>query len=121
MIERKGVAVGWWLLSVLAAVVLGWWLAMRTMALRVGQAAAVVAAALPASAEPAKRALATVPLKDRAEDYLTVRELEGYLSLCGKSIRREINEGKLPSHRMRKKLTVKGSDALAWLSARKEG
>ena len=131
-------------MSVLVAVCLGWWLAVRTLALRIGAVVGAVAPALSDGsasvggggaapptpngevlAEPivsaAARISGMVPLKDRAEDYLTVKELEGYLPLCGKSIRREIADGKLPSHKMRGKLTVKGSDALAWLLARKEG
>jgi len=118
MSDRRGASFGWWLFSVLAAVVLGWWLAVRTLALRVGQAVAVVPKELPAVGD--HKVTSAVPLKDRAEDFLTVKELEACLPLCGKSIRREIAEGKLPSHRMRGKVTVKGSDALAWLSARRE-
>ena len=119
MNEPKEEATGWWLLAVLAGVALGWWLAIRTMAIRVSAAAAAVLAGpeLPAS-EIARPPLS---LKDRADDYLTIKELEKYVPLCGKSIRKEIDEGRLPSHRMRGKVTVKGSDALAWLSARKEG
>ena len=113
--ERGEVGIGWWLFSVLAAFALAWWLAVRTMALRVGSAAAT---ALPAGEVGAKAKVLT--LQDRADDFLTVKELEKHLPLCGKSIRREISEGKLPSHRMRGKVTVKGSDALAWLSARRE-
>lgn len=124
MTERRTVGVGWWLLSVLVAVVLGWWLAVRTLALRVGEAAAVMAPALQGGGEavgPAVKKLpAKVRLEDRAEDYLTVKELAKYLSTCERTVRREIKEGKLPSIRMRGKVTVKGSDALAWLSARKE-
>ena len=119
MSEREEEYTGWWLLSVLAAVVLGWWLAMRTMARQVANVVANAVLAEPGanSAFPGRKA----SLEERADDYLTVRELEEYLPLCGKSIRKEIKEGKLPSHRLRGKVTVKGSDALAWLSARKEG
>lgn len=114
-IEQKEVGIGWWLFSVLAAFALAWWLAVRTMALRVGTAAVTT---LPAGEVRAKAKVLT--LRDRADDFLTVKELEKYLPLCGKSIRREISDGKLPSHRIRRKVTVKGSDALAWLSARRE-
>jgi hypothetical protein len=84
----------------------------------VSAAAAAVLAGPELAAEEITRP--SLSLKDRADDYLTVKELEKYVPLCGKSIRKEIDEGRLPSHRMRGKVTVKGSDALAWLSARKE-
>lgn len=62
-----------------------------------------------------------MPLHRRASDFLTVRELAAYLGVSTKTVHREITAGKLPSVRMRNKVTVQGSDALAWLSARKEG
>jgi hypothetical protein len=118
MNEPKEEASGWWVVAVLAGVVLGWWLAIRTMAMRIASATAAVVAGHELPAAEAVRP--TLSLKDRAEDYLTVKELEKYVPLCGKSIRKEIEDGRLPSHRMRGKVTVKGSDALAWLSARRE-
>jgi hypothetical protein len=119
--EREDAGVGFWLFSVLAAVFLGWWLAVRTMALRVGQVATVGAQAIPPADPRAKRLLPLEVLRERADDYLTVKELERHLPLCGKMIRAEIASGRLPSRRMRGKVTVKGSDALAWLLAREEG
>jgi len=109
------------LVAVLLVVVLGWWLAMRRVAMRVRDAGAQVVPALAPVEAVEVRALRAVRLEDRRDDYLTVKELESYLHLCGKSIRKEMKEGGLPSHRLRGKITVKGSDALAWLSARKEG
>ncbi len=109
------------LLAVFVAFVLGWWLAVRTLALRTVGMAEVVTTGPSPSVAGAKPVPAKWSWADRAEDYLTVKELEVHLPLCGKSIRKEIGEGRLPSHRLRGKVTVKGSDALAWLSARKEG
>ena len=119
--ESEDVGAGFWLFSVLAAVALGWWLAVRTMALRVGEAVAVTLPGIPPPDPRAKRLLPESVLRERADDYLTVRELERHLPLCGKKIREEIKSGKLPSRMMRGKLTVKGSDALDWLLARREG
>jgi len=122
MSERKEVGFGWWLLSVLVTFALGWWLAVRTMTLRVGQVAAAVAIpGIPPADPRAKRLLPESVLRERADDYLTVRELERHLPLCGKKIREEIKSGGLPSRKIRNKLTVKGSDALAWLLAKEEG
>lgn len=119
--EQKEVGIGWWLVSVLVGVALGWWLAVRTLALRVGEAASVTLPGIPPPDPRAKRLLPLSVLKERADDYLTVRELERHLPLCGKRIREEIKDGRLPSKKIRSKVTVKGSDALAWLLAKKEG
>jgi hypothetical protein len=118
MNEPRDEAFGWWLLAVLGAVVLGWWLAIRTMALRIGAVATATLTGVDVPTEKVVRPKLT--LEQRSEDYLTVKELEEHLPLCGKSIRAEIRDGRLPSHRLRGKVTVKGSDALAWLSARRE-
>jgi hypothetical protein len=112
MSERRGVSPCWIVLGVLAGVLLGWWLKARAIAVEAKRVAVMTVA------QGSKR---LVPLAERADEFLTVKQLEECLPLCGKSIRREIAEGKLPSRRMRKKITVKGSDALAWLSAKKEG
>jgi hypothetical protein len=120
MSEREEDVFVWGVVAALVGVLVGWWLAVQAMAQRVGQVAAMAVAATPVGVQPVRPGLAPLSLKERSEDFLTVKELEKHLPLCGKSIRREIGDGKLPSHRMRGKLTVKGSDALAWLSARKE-
>ena len=61
------------------------------------------------------------PLKDRVDDYLTVVEVADYAAVSAKTVWREIRDGKLPTTRIRGKAMVKGSDALAWLSAGREG
>lgn len=104
MSERKGVSPFWIVFAVVVGVVLGWWLKAKAMAVQL-------------AGQPKPK----VPLEERAGDYLTVKELKAYLPVCEKTLRREINEGKLPSIRMRGKVTVQVSDFLAWLSARREG
>lgn len=106
----------WWVATALAGVLVGWWLAMRRMGAKVAARAAVVVEDAKAVLEPPALPL----LSKRSEDYLTVREVARYVSLCEKSVRREIDARRLPSYRVRGKVTVKGSDVSAWLSARRE-
>ena len=115
---------GWVVLGKIAGVMVGWWLAMRRMFVR-GVSSAVVVADGPEVERSNPVAALTaetrrVPLTKRADDYLTVREVAREASLSEKSIRREIDDGRLPVTRLRGKVTVKGSDVLAWLSARRE-
>lgn len=115
---------GWVVLATIAGVLVGWWLAMRRMFTREVSSAVVVADG--PEVEPSKPVAVLgpetrrVPLAKRVEDYLTVREVAREASLSEKSIRREIDDGRLPVTRLRGKVTVKGSDVLAWLSARRE-
>ena len=106
----------WWVVTALVGVLVGWWLAMRSLALKAtGSRAVAVEEPKPALPEAVR-----LPLSERSEDYLTIDELVAYLPVGDKTIRREIKARHLPSTRIRGKVTVKGSDALAWLSARRE-
>ena len=123
MKARKWFGPGWWLVTMMAAMFMGWWLAMRTMASRAGMSSAVVlepAALCSAVVEVPAPTLAVIPLSKRAEDFLTVKEIARHLGVSEKTVRRELDEGRMPLVRMRGKVTVKGSDVLAWLSARRE-
>ena len=62
-----------------------------------------------------------VPLEKRQGGFVDVEELAEYTGLCVKTIRREVEDRALPVHRVRGRLIIAVSDALAWLSARKEG
>ena len=62
-----------------------------------------------------------VPLEKRVGGFLDIDELAEHLGLCVKTIRREIEDGRLPVHKIRGRLIVKVSDVSAWLSARREG
>lgn len=116
--RRKGEFAGWVIVGVVVGVVVGWWLAVRSFASRAVSAVAEVVE--PLQLDGASGQVKT-PLAKRSNDYLTLRELAAYLNVSTKTVHREIKAGKLPSVRMRNKVTVQGSDALAWLSARKEG
>jgi len=63
---------------------------------------------------------AFVPLDKRSSGFVDVEELADYTRLCVKTIRREIEDRNLPHHRVRGRLIIAVSDALAWLSARRE-
>lgn len=62
-----------------------------------------------------------VPLEKRQGGFVDAEELAKYTGLCIKTIRREVEDRALPVHRVRGRLIIAVSDALAWLSARKEG
>lgn len=62
-----------------------------------------------------------VPLEKRRGGFVDVEELASHTGLCVKTIRREVEERSLPVHRIRGRLIIAVSDALAWLSARREG
>ena len=66
-------------------------------------------------------ARAFVPLDKRPGGFVDAEELAEYTRLCVKTIRREVEDRALPVHRVRGRLIIAVSDALAWLSARKEG
>lgn len=66
-------------------------------------------------------ARAFVPLDKRPGGFVDAEELADYTGLCVKTIRREVEDRALPVHRVRGRLIIAVSDALAWLSARKEG
>jgi excisionase family DNA binding protein len=63
---------------------------------------------------------ALVPLDKRSGGFVDVEELADYTRLCVKTIRREIEDRNLPHHKVRGRLIISVSDALAWLSARRE-
>jgi excisionase family DNA binding protein len=71
-------------------------------------------------AHRASLARAFVPLDKRSGGFVDVEELADYTRLCVKTIRREIEDRNLPHHKVRGRLIIAVSDALAWLSARRE-
>lgn len=72
-------------------------------------------------AQRARLARAFVPLEERHGGFVDAEELAAFTGLCVKTIRREIEDRNLPHHKVRGRLIIAVSDALAWLSARREG
>ena len=59
--------------------------------------------------------------RSRLVTAVDAEDLALYTGLCVKTIRREIEDRNLPHHKVRGRLIIAVSDALAWLSARREG